>query len=194
MLLSALALAACAQAAPSPQAQNATPAPESPDMTAQATDSLFALSFTGLDGRPLDLAAHQGRPVLVVNTASKCGFTPQYKGLQALWEKEGPDGLLVLGVPSDNFGGQEYADNARIAEFCELNFGVTFPLTARADVVGANRHPTFAMAESTLGASAVPKWNFHKVLFNAKGQPVAAFPSSVKPDDPALISAIAAAR
>lgn len=189
-----LALSACAQGAPAPATKPHTSG-DTPAMTSPAAaENLFDLTLNGLNGQPMDMSAWQGRPVLVVNTASKCGFTPQYKGLQALWTAQGPDNLLILGVPSDNFGGQEFAQNEKISEFCEINYGVTFPLAARADVVGANAHPAFALASARLGEAAVPKWNFHKVLFNARGEAVAAFPSSVKPDDPALLNAIAAAR
>lgn len=183
-----LALAAMLGALPVMAEPDPTPRTGAETMTT----SPFDLTLTAIDNQPLAMEAYRGHPILVVNTASMCGYTPQYKGLQALWTEYGPKGLIVIGVPSDNFGGQEYADNAKIAEFCELNFGVSFPLTARADVKGQNAHPLFMMARETLGEAAVPGWNFHKILFDAEGVPVAAFPSRVTPSDAQLIGAIEA--
>ncbi len=161
-------------------------------MTPQ-TSPIWDISLTAIDNSPLPLSAWEGRPILVVNTASKCGFTPQYEGLQALWTEYEDDGLIILGIPSDNFGGQEYADNTEIADFCQLNFGVSFPLAARDNVVGADRNAIFARAEAVLGEAAVPKWNFHKILIGRDGIPVAAFGSRTTPSDPQLKASIDAA-
>jgi len=151
---------------------------------------LYQTEFTAIDGTPLPFETYRGQPVLVVNTASRCGFTPQYQGLQALWERYRDKGLVVLGVPSNDFGGQEPGTDAEVKRFCELNYGVDFPLTAKTSVTGTGRHPFFAGVEDTLGAPARPKWNFHKVLVGADGVARAAFPSSVKPQSDEMIAAV----
>ena len=129
-----------------------------------------------------------GKAILVVNTASKCGFTPQFKGLQALHERYAEQGLVVLGFPSDDFMGQEYADPEKTAEVCYRNFGVSFPMFGQIDVKGDSAHPLFQrLAQS----SRAPGWNFHKYLI--RGDSVQDFKSSVKPEDPELVQAIEAA-
>lgn len=153
---------------------------------------LHQVELTAIDGAPLPFGQFEGKAVLVVNTASRCGYTPQYEGLQALWERYRDAGLVVLGVPSNDFGGQEPGTETEVQRFCELNYGVDFPLTEKTKVVGASRHPLYAGFEDALGEAARPKWNFHKVLVDPKGQPVAAFPSSVRPLDERLIDEIEA--
>ncbi len=129
-----------------------------------------------------------GPAVLVVNTASQCGYTPQYKDLEALYQRYKGQGLMVLGFPSDNFGGQEYAQPEKTAELCYRNYGVTFPVFAKSDVKGSQASPLFTrLAQS----SAPPRWNFHKYLVTAEG--VEDFPSSVKPLDERLVRRIEAA-
>ena len=150
-------------------------------------------TFTTITGEAMDLAAFSGKAVLVVNTASRCGYTPQYEGLQALWTSYRDQGLVVLGVPSNDFGGQEPGTEAEVKSFCEINYGVDFPLTSKVTVVGPSRHEFYAWAEEALGEAARPKWNFHKILIGRDGTPLAAFPSSVKPGDAELVSAIEAA-
>jgi glutathione peroxidase len=135
-------------------------------------------------------AQTQGEVVLVVNTASKCGFTPQYEGLQAIYSEYHAQGFEVVGVPSNDFGGQEPGTAEEIQEFCELNFGVTFPMTAKNAVTGAQRHPFYQWAEAQLGQSAVPGWNFHKLLIGRDGHLIAAFPSDVEPTSEQLRAAI----
>lgn len=126
-----------------------------------------------IDGKKLSLSAYAGKTLLIVNTASKCGFTPQYTGLQKLHEQYGPHGLVVLGFPCNQFGGQEPGDEAAIAQFCELNFGVTFPLFAKVDVNGPDTHPLFGhlkrAAPGLLGSEAI-KWNFTKFLVTPDGK------------------------
>ncbi len=185
--LAALALAACGEAVtePAPDSPAATPG-ESPVIPTET-------EFTRIDGQPLPFSQFSGQAVLVVNTASRCGYTPQYEGLQALWERYRDDGLVVLGVPSNDFGGQEPGTEAEVKEFCEINYGVDFPLTAKTTVIGPDRHVFYAAAEAALGEAARPNWNFHKVLVGPDGAPLKAFPSAVKPDDPALIAEIEAA-
>ena len=140
-------------------------------------------SFTNIDGAPLPLASFAGKPVLVVNTASKCGLTPQYEGLETLWRDYGAKGLVVLGVPSNQFAGQEPGAEAEIKDFCTLNYGVDFPMTAKTDVKDDSRHPFFAWAESALGEAANPVWNFHKILVGKDGQAFAAFGPRTDPLD-----------
>ena len=131
--------------------------------------------FEALDitGQTVRLAAHQGRVVLVVNTASACGFTPQFAGLQALWERYRERGLMVIGFPCNQFGGQDPKDNADIAAFCQLNYGVGFPMMAKVDVNGAKAHPLFQWlkheAPGLLGSEGI-KWNFTKFLVGRNGQ------------------------
>lgn len=149
--------------------------------------------FTTITGEPMPLSQFAGKAVLVVNTASRCGYTPQYEGLQALWSDYRDKGLVIVGVPSNDFGGQEPGTEAEVKTFCEINYGVDFPLTSKTAVVGTGRHPFYAMAEDALGEAARPRWNFHKILLDTTGTPVAAFPSSVKPQDAELVSAIDAA-
>jgi glutathione peroxidase len=126
-----------------------------------------------IDGRNLSLSEYAGKTLLIVNTASKCGFTPQYAGLQKLHEQYGPHGLVVLGFPCNQFGAQEPGDEAAIAQFCELNFGVTFPLFAKVDVNGPDTHPLFGhlkkAAPGLLGSEAI-KWNFTKFLVTPDGK------------------------
>jgi glutathione peroxidase len=149
--------------------------------------------FEGLSGGQIDLGDYAGKVVLVVNTASKCGFTGQYKGLETLYKARQDEGLVVIGVPSNDFGGQEPGSAEQIATFCEINYGVSFPLAAKTVVKGANAHPFYKDAVAKLGPSAQPAWNFHKVLIGKDGQPIAAFGSGVTPNAPELSRAIDAA-
>jgi len=177
----ALTAAACL---PRAEAQSA-PAPETSTMT--------ATQFTRIDGKPLDLTALDAKAVLVVNTASKCGYTPQYEGLQALFEAKKDKGLVIVGVPSNDFGGQEPGTEEDVQTFCKLNFGVTFPLTKKYAVTGADEHPFYLNAVETLGDAAQPKWNFHKILVSGDGTPLKAYPSATTPSDAALMADIEAA-
>ena len=150
-------------------------------------------AFTAINGAPMPLSAYEGRALLVVNTASLCGFTHQYSGLQALYERYEAKGLTVIGVPSNDFGGQEPGANDDIKTFCKVNFNVRFPLTEKTVVKGGDAHPFYQWAAETLGDAARPKWNFHKILIGADGAAAAAFASSLEPDDPRMISAIESA-
>lgn len=155
--------------------------------------AMSATEFTSINGKPLDLTALGAKAVLVVNTASKCGFTPQYKGLQALYEDKKDDGLVIVGIPSNDFMGQEPGTEEEVKTFCEINYGVTFPLTKKYHVKGKEAHPFYASAISKLGKEAEPAWNFHKVLIKGDGTPLKAYPSKVRPDDSALLADIEAA-
>lgn len=160
---------------------------------AESAGSLYDFEMVSIEGEPLPLSRFAGRPVLLVNTASFCGFTYQYEALQALWEARRDEGLVVLGVPSDDFGGQEYGENAEVKRFCETTFGIDFPMTEKAEVRGTGAAPLYRWLAETFGPAAVPRWNFHKVLLDRAGLPVAAWPSRVEPNDPALVAAIDAA-
>ncbi len=150
-------------------------------------------SFTAIDGAPLPLSSFKGKPVLVVNTASKCGLTPQYEGLEKLYSDYKDKGLVVLGVPCNQFAGQEPGTEAEIQDFCALTYKVDFPLTAKTDVKDATRHPFYAWAEEKLGAPAVPVWNFSKILIGKNGEALAAFGPRTEPLDPEIVGAVEAA-
>lgn len=156
---------------------------------------LFSVPLTLNDGTETDFGRYRGQVVLVVNVASQCGFTPQYAGLQALHNKFEDEGFTVLGVPSNQFAGQEPGSDADIAEFCDRNFGVTFPLTAKADVRGKNQHPLYArLTKFKKGLlPGLVKWNFEKFLINRDGEIVARFAPTVEPDAPEVIEAVQAA-
>ena len=147
-------------------------------------------SFTSIEGKPLNLADFAGKAVLVVNTASACGLTPQYKGLQALWEARKDDGLVVLGVPSNDFGAQEPGSESEVKEFCEVRYGVSFPLTSKNPVIGAEAHPLYKWIGGQTGEAGLPKWNFHKYLIDRSGNSVKSFPSEVSPDNALLVATI----
>ncbi len=141
----------------------------------------FQFTFDGFDGNPLPLNRFRDRAVLVVNTASECGFTGQYAGLEELWQYYRGRGLTVIGVPSNNFGGQEPLKGEQIKHFCKLNYGVTFPLADRTDVIGRNAHPFYRWASEQAGQKARPRWNFHKILLDRNGDIVATFATPVEP-------------
>ncbi len=146
-------------------------------------DSVFKLSARANDGKEVDLKSYEGKVLLIVNTASKCGFTPQYDGLEALYKKFKDKGLVVLGFPCDQFAHQEPGDDAEIASFCRINFGVTFPLMSKIEVNGANTHPVFAFVKSKAPgvAGETIKWNFTKFLVGKDGRTVTRFASATEP-------------
>ncbi len=154
-----------------------------------AAEGAFALDLTGIDGAPLPLEAFAGHPLLVANTASFCGFTPQYEDLQALYDRYRDEGLVVLGVPSDSFN-QESDDDATIKQFCEVTFGIDFPLSKRVEVVGPSSDPLFAYFRERLGQRAGPGWNFYKYLIAPDGTVAAFWPSSVRPTSTEVTGAI----
>ncbi len=140
----------------------------------------FDFKINSISGEQIDLKDYKNKVVLVVNTASYCGFTNQYNDLQTLWEKYKSDGLIVLGVPSNSFN-QEKKEDSGVKEFCEVNFNITFPLTTITEVKGENAHEFFKWAKANHGNSAVPKWNFHKILINKEGKVEETFSSFTKP-------------
>ena len=154
--------------------------------------SAYAFSFPALSGDDIRLAALTGKPMLVVNTASLCGYTPQYAGLQELWSEFRERGLTVIGVPSNDFGGQEPGGASEISETAHHQYGVTFPITAKAVVVGANAHPFYRWAAEAR-PKQVPKWNFHKYLIGRDGYIAEVFASAVEPADTRIKTAIARA-
>jgi glutathione peroxidase len=153
----------------------------------------YDFSFEAIEGGAMPLAKWRGKVLLIVNTASFCGFTPQYQGLQALWQRYEQRGLVVIGVPSNDFGAQEPNSEAEILGFCKGAYNVTFPLTSKQVVAGTQAHPFYRWAVETLGGSAAPKWNFHKYLVGRDGKLIAAFATRVAPDAPELGQAIEAA-
>ncbi|MFJ6452821.1 glutathione peroxidase [Paenarthrobacter sp. NPDC091669] len=153
--------------------------------------SLYSIPLTFNDGSEADFGRFEGNAVLVVNVASECGFTRQYAGLEELYGKYRHQGLEILGVPCNQFGGQEPGADDEIAEFCERNFGVTFPLTSKANVLGKQQHPLFAeLTQGEDGQPAKVKWNFEKFVINRGGDLVARFPSTVEPDSEDLVKAV----
>ena len=165
-----------------------------PSAVAEQSDKgAHAFSFTSIDGEALPLSDFRGKTLLLVNTASRCGFTHQYADLQALWQRYRDDGLVVLGVPSNDFGGQEPGSEAEIKEFCEVNFSVDFPLTEKATVNGMDAHPLYRWAVDVLGKRAAPRWNFHKYLIGPEGELIAWFPTSVSPTSETVTQAVEAA-
>ncbi len=149
----------------------------------------YAFTFKGLDGNEILLSSYAGHPILVVNTASLCGYTPQYTGLQALWTQYRGKGLMVLGVPSNDFGAQEPGGKSEIEKTAQDDYHVTFPLTEKVVVKGASAHPFYRWAAQERPFDA-PRWNFHKYLIGRDGRLKAAFTSAVEPNDPKLIATI----
>jgi glutathione peroxidase len=149
----------------------------------------YAFSFAGLEGADIKLAEHIGRPILVVNTASLCGYTPQYAGLQQLWARYHARGLLIVGVPSNDFGGQEPGGADSIVKTAHGDYGVGFPLAAKAQLKGSNAHPFYKWAASERPLET-PRWNFHKYLVGRDGHIAAVFPSDIEPMDARVINAI----
>lgn len=157
----------------------------------QAADhSLFDFTLTGLDGKPMPLSKFKGHAVLLVNTASECGFTGQYDGLEKLWEQNKDRGLVIIGVPSNDFGGQEPGSNGEIATFCKRNYGVTFPLADKSVVSGDDAIPVYKWAEAQAGFLGKPRWNFHKYLFDKNGKFVSWYSSMTEPSDTKLTNAV----
>ncbi len=141
----------------------------------------FDLNIKSINGDEINLSKYKNKTILLVNVASKCGFTKQYSGLQTLFEKYRSDGFVVIGIPSNQFGGQEPGTNEEIKDFCETNFNITFPMTDKVDVKGANSHEIYTWAKKNYGKSTVPKWNFHKILINKDGKIQNTFNSFIDP-------------
>ena len=148
-------------------------------------ENVFDFQAVSIRGEPVDLAAQRGKVLLIVNTASECGFTPQFKGLEQLWADYGPRGLVVIGFPSNEFGGQDPGSNDQIASFCEMNYGVSFPMMAKIKVNGSEAHPLWKFLKSEkpgfLGTEAI-KWNFTKFLIDREGKVVRRYAPTDKPE------------
>lgn len=157
--------------------------------SAMSRITAYAFTFKGLEGAEIPLASYAGHPILLVNTASLCGYTPQYAGLQELWTRYRGRGLMVLGVPSNDFGGQEPGGIAEIGKTAHQDYHVTFPLTDKVAVKGKGAHPFYKWAAIERPAEA-PRWNFHKYLIGRDGYLKAGFTSAVEPGDPRIIAAI----
>jgi len=158
--------------------------------TATTQPSILSYTVKDIDGNDKNLADYKGKAVLIVNVASKCGYTPQYKGLEALYNKYKDQGLVVIGFPANNFKGQEPGSNEQIKQFCTEKYGVTFPMMSKISVKGEDQHPLY---KQLTGAKGEVTWNFNKFLIDRNGNLVEHFDSKVKPDDAKLTSAIEAA-
>lgn len=152
--------------------------------------SAHDFSFPSIDGGEIKLADFAGKAVLVVNTASACGLTPQYAGLQKLWQDYKDKGLIVLGVPSNDFGKQEPGSEEEIKEFCATNYDIGFPMTAKQVVIGGDAHPFYQWAVGEAGEDAAPKWNFHKYLIDPDGALAGLFSSKTDPQSEEVLAAI----
>jgi glutathione peroxidase len=159
---------------------------------AQTPTTAHEFAFTSIDGAPLPLADFEGKAVLVVNTASRCGCTHQYADLQSVWERYRERGLVVLGVPSNDFGGQEPGTESEIKEFCEVNFNIDFPMASKVHVKGEDAHPFYRWASQELGSAAKPRWNFHKYLISPDGQLVDWFSTPTSPTSQRVLRVIEA--
>lgn len=153
-----------------------------------SASSIHEFTMNSIDGQATPLSTLKGKAVLVVNVASQCGYTPQYAGLQALYEKYKGQGLVIVGVPANNFGGQEPGSNEEIKQFCSRKYSVTFPIMAKVSVKGGDQTPLYQYLTSTMGGDV--KWNFTKFLVGKDGKPVQRFESGVSPDSPELAAAI----
>ncbi|HEX2593473.1 MAG TPA: glutathione peroxidase [Rhizomicrobium sp.] len=155
--------------------------------------SAYDFSFKTIDGKSLPMSEFKGKAVLVVNVASQCGLTPQYSGLEELWKAKKDKGLIVLGVPANNFGSQEPGTENEIKTFCETRFNVDFPMTSKEHVIGGEAHPLYKWIAGELGEGAAPKWNFHKYLIGKDGSIAGTFGSRTEPMAPEIVDAIDAA-
>ena len=150
----------------------------------------FELNIKSINGESLDLNKFKGKAVLLVNVASKCGFTKQYTELQKLYDLYKDKGLVVIGIPSNQFGGQEPGSNEEIKDFCETNFNITFPMTEKVDVKGENANELYSWAKNNHGKSTIPKWNFHKILINKEGKVQDTYNSFIEPLSKKIIKEI----
>ncbi len=161
-----------------------------PQSNSNELNSIFYdFSFNSIDGELMPMSAYKNKVVLIVNTASKCGYTGQYDGLQKLWENYKNKGLVVLGIPTNDFF-QEPGKESDIKKFCSINFNVNFPMTSKISIVGKNAHDFYKWAAQSLGPAQSPKWNFHKYLLSHKGKLLASFSSAVTPDSKIITESI----
>ena len=156
---------------------------------AQYDELATNFSFKNVEGKTINLAEYKDQVILIVNVASRCGFTNQYKGLQSLWSTYKDKGLIVIGVPSNNFR-QEPGSNKEIKDFCETTFGIDFPITEKINIIGDDAHPFFIWAKNNYGSGAIPKWNFHKIIIGKNGKVAETFASITRPSSKKFISAV----
>ena len=149
----------------------------------------YDYKFNSIDGGQINLNDYKDKVIVVVNVASRCGYTPQYEDLQTLYDEYKSRGLIIIGVPTNNFK-QEPGTNNQIKDFCETNFGITFPMTEKINVIGTNSHPFFKWAKEDFGISAIPKWNFHKIIIGKNGKIQDTFASFTKPTSKKFIKLI----
>ena len=149
----------------------------------------YNFKFNGIDGNQINLADYQNKVLVVVNVASRCGFTPQYSDLQKVWEDYKDKNVVIIGVPTNNFK-QEPGSNKEIKDFCETNFNINFPMTEKIDVIGKNAHPFFKWARENYGNGAIPKWNFHKIIVGKDGKVANTFSSITRPSSEKFRKAI----
>jgi glutathione peroxidase len=152
--------------------------------------SAYDFEFTAIDGKPISLSVLRDKVLLIVNTASFCGYTKQYAGLQELWARYEKAGLVIIGVPSNDFGEQEPKSEGEIKTFCQGAFGVTFPLTSKQHVVGPEAHPFYKWAAEAMGPAGVPNWNFHKYLVGRDGRLLRSFSTKLPPESAEITGAI----
>jgi len=150
----------------------------------------YEFSFNDLDGSLLNLSDYKNKVIVIVNVASKCGFTNQYEDMQKTWELYQDKGVVIIGIPSNDFGSQEPGNSEEIKNFCEAKFGISFPMTEKISVKGDNAHPFYLWARKNHGKSAVPKWNFHKIIINKNGQIAETFSSITNPSSKKFIKTI----
>ena len=150
----------------------------------------YDFHFNDLDGSPLSLSDYKDKVIIVVNVASQCGFTKQYEDMQNIWEKYQSKGIVMLGIPSNDFGEQEPGSSKDIKNFCEAKFGITFPMTEKVSVKGEKAHPFYKWAKENYGTSAIPKWNFHKIMIGKDGKIFDTFASITNPSSKRFIKAI----
>ena len=147
----------------------------------------YDFNFKDLDGTPLNLSEYRGKVIVAINVASQCGFTSQYEDMQQVWEKYRSKGIIILGIPSNDFGKQEPGSNEDIKNFCEAKFGISFPMTEKVSVKGSEAHPFYIWARENYGKSAIPKWNFHKIIIDKHGEIAETFSSITKPSSEKFI-------
>ena len=158
-------------------------------LIAENSGVAYDYTFDGIDGNQIKLSDYKDKVIVVVNVASRCGYTPQYEDLQTLYNKYKNKDLIVIGIPTNNFK-QEPGTNDQIKNFCETNFGITFPMTEKINVIGVNSHPFYKWAKKDFGISAIPKWNFHKIIVGKNGKIEDTFASFTKPTSKKFIRLI----
>jgi len=159
-------------------------------VTADYEKLAYDFKFKDLDGSQLSLSEYKGKVIIAVNVASQCGFTKQYEDMQDVWKKYQSKGIIMLGIPSNDFGQQEPGTSKEIKNFCEAKFGITFPMTEKVSVKGPDAHPFYVWAKDNYGKSAIPKWNFHKIIINKEGKIAETFSSITNPSSKKFINLI----